>query len=71
MPLNLGWTVGEEILFKNESGKKQKRQDFCRALTDSCVLGIEKNHLMQMKKVLYERGGEEEFNKIGIVLRGN
>jgi hypothetical protein len=35
------------------------------------VLAIEKKNLMQIKKSLYERGDNEEFSKLEIVLRGN
>lgn len=45
--LNLGWTVGEEILFKSENNKK--RTDICKAATESCVLGIEKHNLSEIK----------------------
>lgn len=78
--MNIGWTVGEEILFKAEmspgkdqSGKKTKiqRKEICKAVADSCFLGIEKRNLTQIKKSLFERGLQEEFTKIEIVLRGN
>lgn len=44
--LNIGWTVGEEILFKSD--KKQttgQRLERCVSLCESCVLGIEKRSL--------------------------
>ena len=66
--LNIGWTIGEEILFK---GKKYGRKEICHAAKDSCVLGIEKKNLMQVKKLLYEKGNHDEFTKLEIVLRGN
>jgi len=70
--LNIGWTVGEEILFKpeNEVGRV-RRTDTCKAVTDACVLGIEKRSLALIKKTLNERGAHEEFVKLEIVLRGN
>ena len=45
--LNIGWTVGEEILFKNtkKPGLKMIRNDNCSAVTESCVLGLEKRNL--------------------------
>ena len=51
--LNIGWTIGEEILFKpeNEHGKVT-RTDLCRAISDACVLGIEKRNLLNIKKTL-------------------
>ena len=67
--LNLGWTVGEEILFKSENGKQ--RMDVCKAVIESCVLGIEKKNLLQIKKVLQEKGRNDEFVKLEVVLRGN
>jgi len=70
--MNIGWTVGEEILFKpeNEFGKVQ-RSDMCKAVSESCVLGIQKKNLLIIKKTLYEKGFGEEFNKLEIILRGN
>jgi CRP-like cAMP-binding protein len=41
--LNIGWTVGEEILFKSEN--KKQRNDICKAVSEACVLGIEKKNL--------------------------
>ena len=48
--LNIGWTVGEEILFKpeNENGRIA-RTDICKATSEACVLGIEKKNLTKMK----------------------
>ena len=71
--MNLGWTVGEDILFKglNKDGSKRVRKEACKATIDSCVLGIEKKNLNLVKKLLFERGGQEEFAKLEIVLRGN
>ena len=51
--LNIGWTVGEEILFKGENNEgKVLRSDLCRAISDACVLGIEKRNLLNIKKAL-------------------
>ena len=70
--LNIGWTVGEEILFKSENNEgKVLRSDLCRAISDACVLGIEKRNLLNIKKALQEKGSHEEFVKLEIVLRGN
>ena len=69
--MSIGWTLGEEILFKALDGKKPARRDSCKAVTDSCVLGIERRNLTQIKKCLFEKGLQDEFNKIEIVLRGN
>jgi hypothetical protein len=62
--LNIGWTIGEEILFKADpqgepnqraAKKKIQRLEVCKSNIDSCVLGIEKKNLTQIKKCLYER----------------
>jgi hypothetical protein len=37
--LNIGWTIGEEVLFKKDGGV---RKDSCIAEDDSCVIGIDK-----------------------------
>jgi hypothetical protein len=52
--MNIGWTIGEEILFKaGGSGKKsQPRVEICKATQESCVLGIEKKNLSIIKKAL-------------------
>ena len=56
-PLNIGWTVGEEILFKpsKTADGRAVRKEVCHAAKDSCVLSIEKKNLIQVKKCLYER----------------
>ena len=39
--LNIGWTIGEEILFRGENTQgKISRSDTCRAVTEAGVLGI-------------------------------
>jgi hypothetical protein len=66
--LNLGWTVGEETLF----GKSKKRgEELCRSVNDACVLAISKENLANIKKNLVDRGNNDEFVKIEVVLRGN
>ena len=60
MVLNLGWTAGEEILFKSDLAQRKNskageaagaaaktglRNERCRSLDESCVLGIEKRNL--------------------------
>lgn len=67
--INIGWTVGEEILFKSENSKQRK--DLCKAATEACVLGIEKKNLSLIKKALGEKNKNEEFVKLEVVLRGN
>ena len=67
--INIGWTVGEEILFKSDY--KKQRKDLCKASTESCVLGIEKKNLTQIKKALSEKNKNDEFVKLEVILRGN
>ena len=51
--LNIGWTIGEEILFKPDvDNGRPKRTDLCKATTDACVLGIEKKNLTMIKRSL-------------------
>ena len=71
-PLNIGWTVGEEILFKQDKkANGGMRMEKCKSLCESCVLGIEKRSLAQIKRNLVEKGQAEEFVKLEVVLRGN
>ena len=42
--VNIGWTIGEEILFSN-SKKDTIRHETCWSETDSCLLGIDKYKL--------------------------
>jgi len=71
-PLNIGWTVGEEILFKSDKkAHGGQRMEKCKSLCESCVLGIEKRSLAQIKRTLVEKGQAEEFVKLEVVLRGN
>ena len=56
-PLNLGWTVGEEILFRSQKAKQPYDNDLesekksslkretCESIGESYVLGIEKGAL--------------------------
>ncbi len=69
--MNIGWTVGEEILFKQPDGEVQRRTHKCTSITDSCVLGFEKKALRQIKHQLEAKGMKEEFRKLEVVIRGN
>ncbi len=40
--VNIGWTIGEEVLFDKNL---QIRQEICAATVDSCLLGILKSKL--------------------------
>jgi hypothetical protein len=49
--ITIGWTVGEEILFKPEKDENgmlnnKIRNGYCKAMINSCVLGIEKKNLI-------------------------
>ena len=71
--LNIGWTVGEEILFRPKESDKSKlrRTDRCAAVAESCVLGIEKKSLAQIKRALVERSQGDEYVKLEVVMSGN
>ena len=77
LQITIGWTVGEEILFKPEKDENGQlisskiRKEVCKAQIDSCVLGIERKNLIQIKKAMYEKNREDEFSRFEIVLRGN
>ena len=42
--VNIGWTIGEEILFEFNQ-KANLRQESCYSETESCLLGINKGKL--------------------------
>ena len=47
--VNIGWTIGEEILFEYEK-QSSVRQESCYSETESCLLGINKSKLAMMQK---------------------
>jgi hypothetical protein len=49
--MNIGWTIGEEILF--EKGNILRKEKCC-ALEDSCLIGVERKRLGLCKKTLIE-----------------
>lgn len=49
--LNIGWTIGEEILF--EKGSKQRKEKCC-ASEDSCLIGIDRKKLGLCKITLMD-----------------
>jgi hypothetical protein len=51
--VNIGWTIGEEILFEFNQ-KSNLRQESCYSETESCLLGINKSKLAMMQKTLLE-----------------
>ena len=70
--VNIGWTIGEEILFNTENDQgKVERMDTCKASSEAGVLGIEKRNLSLIKQTLNDKGCNEEFIKLEVILRGN
>jgi hypothetical protein len=68
--LNLGWTVGEEILFGPVKTKK-RNEEMCKAVSESCLLAVSKDNLAIIKKTLQDQQQNEEFVKLEVILRGN
>ena len=66
--VNIGWTVGEEILFDKNM---QIRPETCYADTESCLLGMNKGKLNLMQKKLLEQGNTKDYQVIETVLKGN
>jgi hypothetical protein len=66
--VNLGWTLGEEILFDRNL---QIRQEMAVAETESCLIGINKAQLAIMQKGLLESGNEKDYFVIESILKGN
>lgn len=55
--MNLGWTIGEEILFRGEDVHgNSMRTDSCKSQSEAGVLGIEKRALAEIKNSMNERG---------------
>lgn len=51
--LNIGWTAGEDILFRNGEGKSSLRANqICKASSEACVLGLQKRSLAAIKTAL-------------------
>eukprot|EP00347_Sterkiella_histriomuscorum_P016988 403351089 len=65
---NIGWTVGEEVLFDKNM---QIRQESCIALVESCLLGIQKSKLAIIQKALLDKGNQKDYFVIESVLKGN
>ena len=66
--VNIGWTIGEELLFDNNA---TKRQDTCFAETESCLLGINKSKLAILQKELLKAGNTKDYYVLESVLKGN
>jgi hypothetical protein len=66
--VNIGWTVGEEVLFDKNL---QIRQEICVATVDSCLLGILKSKLAIIQKALLDKGNQKDYFVIESVLKGN
>ena len=66
--VNIGWTLGEEILFDRNL---QIRQEMAVAETESCLIGINKAQLAIMQKNLLESSNEKDYFVIESILKGN
>ena len=66
--VNIGWTLGEEILFDRNL---QIRQEMAVAESESCLIGINKAQLAIMQKQLLEQGNEKDYFVIESILKGN
>ena len=66
--MNIGWTVGEEVLFDKNL---QIRSEICVATCDSCLLGILKSKLAIIQKSLLDKGNQKDYFTIESVLKGN
>lgn len=67
--VNIGWTIGEELLFDNN--KKAMRQETCFAETECCLLGINKGKLSILQKQLLDSGNHKDYFVLESVLKGN
>ena len=66
--VNVGWTVGEEILFDRNL---QIRAEMAVAETEACLIGINKAQLAIMQKNLLEAGNDKDYFVIESILKGN
>jgi len=66
--VNIGWTIGEEVLFDRNM---QLRNETCYSETESCLLGVNKNKLAVMQKELLEKGNMKDYLIIESILKGN
>lgn len=66
--VSIGWTIGEEVLFTN---KVQVRQDSCFAMTESCLLGINKQKLAMLQRDLIDTGNSKDYYVLESLLKGN
>ena len=66
--VNVGWTVGEEILFDRNL---QIRAEMAVAESEACLIGINKAQLAIMQKNLLEAGNEKDYFVIESILKGN
>lgn len=66
--INLGWTLGEEILFDSA---QQTRQESVLAYTQSCLLGIPCDQLSALQQKLLEQGDQRDYFILESLLKGN
>ncbi len=71
--INVGWTVGEEVIFKQSADAQgfKVRHETCISLNNSCVLGIHKNKIGKMRKLLAEQDWQQDYLTLDVILRGN
>lgn len=53
------------------TGSQEPRSSSCKAVVDSCVLGLFVSNLLALKTQLEELGRLDDFNHLDLVLRGN
>jgi len=66
--INLGWTVGEEILFDRQL---QIRPEQVIAETEACLIAISKTSLSVLQKRLLESNNKKDYYVIESTLKGN
>lgn len=69
--VNIGWTIGEELLFETEDLRFTTRAEHCFAETESCLLGINKTKLANLQKELLQSGNTKDYYVLESVLKGN
>jgi hypothetical protein len=66
--VNIGWTVGEEILFDQDL---QTRAETCFSETQTCLLGVNRLKLELLQKDLLDRKDKKDYHVVESILKGN
>ena len=66
--VNIGWTLGEEILFDKNL---QIRQERAVANSECCLIGLNKAKLAILQKNLLQQGNDRDYFVIESTLKGN